>query len=203
MVRVLLVRHANGPHVGRILAGRAGGSALDDAGHAQAEQLAARLARWGVTAIRSSPLERALRTAQPLADLLGLDVQPCDAFTELDYGEWTGVEYGLLGDDPAWRDYNGFRSATRIPGGETMLEAQARAVGELLGWRDRHPDGTVVVVSHADVIRSVLAYFLGMPLDLAQRLAVDPASVSELELHGSGVLVRHVNDTGPPESPAP
>ena len=79
--------------------------------------------------------------------------------------------------------------------GETMLEAQVRVVAELLRWRDEHAGGCVAVVSHADIIRAALAYALGMPLDLAHRLAVDPASVSEIELHDWGALVRRVNDT--------
>jgi probable phosphoglycerate mutase len=195
VIRVLLLRHASGPHVGRLLAGRAPGTTLDAEGVAQAERLADYVATLGVTVLYASPLERALLTARPLARRLGVDVRESAAFTELDYGGRTGLAYDSLADDATWRHDSGVRSGTRIPEGETMLEAQVRAVAELLRWRDEHAGGCVAVVSHADIIRAVVAYALGMPLDLAHRLAVDPASVSEIELHDWGALVRRVNDT--------
>ena len=74
-----------------------------------------------------------------------------------------------------------------------MSTVQARVVGELLGLRDAHPDATVVVVSHADPIRSALAHFLGVPLDLMLRLSVDPASTSALELGDWGATLRFLN----------
>ena len=193
MATFLLVRHATGDHVGRVLAGRAPGRPLGDEGHAQAEGLAARLAHRDVAAVYASPLERARQTAAALARRLGLDVCELSAVTELDVGEWTGRSYDELAGDRTWDHFNRYRSGTRPPGGELLLEVQARAVGALLGLRERHADQTVAVVTHADVIRAVLGHFAGVPIDLLLRFEIDPASVTEIELHEWGVRIVRVN----------
>src|SRR5687767_1544713 len=87
--RFLLIRHATTDTVGKRLAGRLPGVSLNEAGRAQAQQLAARLAGLPVAAIYSSPLERAVETARPLAQGLQLETAVCEAFLELDFGEWT------------------------------------------------------------------------------------------------------------------
>jgi len=189
----LLVRHATGDHVGRVLAGRAPGRPLGDEGHAQAEGLAARLAHRDVAAVYASPLERARQTAAALARRLGLDVCELSAVTELDVGEWTGRGYDELAGDRAWDHFNRYRSGTRPPGGELLLEVQARAVGALLDLHARHTGETVVVVTHADVIRAVLGHFAGVPIDLLLRFEIDPASVTEIELHEWGARIVRVN----------
>jgi broad specificity phosphatase PhoE len=71
---------------------------------------------------------------------------------------------------------------------------QARAVGEIERIAEAWPDGTVAVVSHADVIKAVLAYVLGMPIDFHARLEILPASVSVLQLGPWGAKVHRLND---------
>lgn len=177
-------------HVGgSVLAGRAPGTHLNEEGRAQALQLADALAPVAPEAIYASPLERARETAEPLARRLELEIRVCEGLTELDYGEWTGVDYTTLHDDPRWRWHNEFRSGNRAPGGESHTEVQARAVAELLRLRDVHPSSTVVVFSHAAPIRAALGYFLGMPLDMLHRLEISTASVSEIELEEWGARV--------------
>ena len=195
MTRVLLIRHGSGPHVGRVLAGRAPGVSLDPLGQAQAERLAGYLETLGADVLYATPMERARQTAEPIAQRLGIGIRESAAFTEVEYGDWTGVQYASLGDNDRWQHWNRFRSGTRVPGGETMLEVQLRTVNELLRWRDEHRDATVAIVAHGDPIRAAIAHVLGIPLDLAHRLAIDPASVSELQLHDWGVAVQRVNDT--------
>lgn len=185
MCRLLLVRHASCDHVGRRLVGRQAGITLNEAGRRQTDALAQRLAREPVTAVYSSPLERAMETAAPIADAHGLRPNPDDAFAELHYGDWTGRPVAELHADDTWRSFNALRSLTRIPGGELVLETQLRAVSALLHLRERHVDETIVVVSHGDVIRSALCYLLGMPIDHLLRLRIEPASVTEVAFGGA------------------
>jgi probable phosphomutase (TIGR03848 family) len=193
MITLLLVRHAMCDPVGRLLAGRAPGVHLNAEGRAQAERLAERLGGLELDGIYTSPLERALETAEPIARRTGCSVEPLAAFTELEFGAWTGCTLAELDGDPVWRRFNAQRSVARPPGGESMLEVQARAVAGLEALRRRHPDGRALVVSHGDVIRSVVAHLAGIPLDLFQRLEISPASVTVVELGEEQVLVRGVN----------
>jgi probable phosphoglycerate mutase len=192
----LLVRHATGDHVGRVLAGRAPGVRLSEAGRREAERLAGRLAGRAVHAVYTSPLERARETAEPIARRLGLEPCVAPGVTELDFALWSGRAIDGFADDATWRHFNAYRSGTRIPGGESMLEAQARAVDELLRLRARHDGETVVVVSHADVIRALLGHFAAVPMDLLLRFEISPASVTELELEEWGARIVCVNERG-------
>jgi probable phosphoglycerate mutase len=195
MTTVLLIRHALTAHVGSTISGRLPHVGLSGEGRRQAEALADRLASRPIRAIYSSSLERAMATAEPLARRLGLSAQVRSRLDELHFGEWTGKSFAALGCDPLWGRFNTFRSLTRIPGGELMLEVQARAVAELVDLRARHPEEAVAVVSHGDVIRAALAHYLGIHLDLIQRLEISPASVSVVTLEGGGVRVLSVNET--------
>lgn len=190
-----LVRHAAFDGVGRTLTGRTPGVSLNDAGRAQAHALADALAGESIAAVYSSPLERAIETAAIIADAHGLTHHACDAFAELDFGDWTGQRVEDLESHSAWRDFNTLRSLTRIPGGELMLETQARAAAGLLEVQKRHRDATVAIVSHADVIRALLGHLLGMPMDHLLRLEVAPASFSTIELHGAWPQVHCIGRT--------
>jgi probable phosphoglycerate mutase len=86
-----------------------------------------------------------------------------------------------------------FRSTAAVPGGETMLAVQARAVAAVLRLAAAWPEREVVVVSHADVIKAVLAHVLGMPLDLLRRIEVAPGSMSLVALHGDDARVIGMN----------
>jgi probable phosphoglycerate mutase len=193
----LLIRHADNDYVGRAFAGRMPGVHLNETGRAQAAALADRLADAGIRVIYSSPLERAVETIRPLADRLQLPVTTRERLIEIDTGEWTGAVFAELAGDAHWRRFNLFRSSTRIPGGELMSEVQTRMCLELEELRCRHPEQTVALVSHADVIRFALAHYAGIPIDLAQRLEVRPASVSVLALEDHGATILRLNDDGP------
>jgi len=200
MTTLLLVRHALCDPVGTAITGRAAGVMLNAAGQEQAARLGVRLRALPIDAVYSSPLERARQTAAPLAAAHGVGVEVLDGVGEIDFGEWTGRTFVELDGGAAWRRFNSFRSGTRVPGGELIAEVQARAVAALDTLRERHPDAMVAVVSHGDVIRAALAYYLGTPLDLMQRLEIDPASVSTVVLDADGVRVVRLNDTGDPSS---
>jgi len=200
MTTLLLVRHALCDPVGTAIAGRATGVMLNAAGETQAARLGSRLRALPIEAVYSSPLERARQTAAPIAAARHVEVELLEGVGEIDFGEWTGRTLVELDGGIGWRRFNSFRSGTRVPGGELIVEVQARAVAALGALRERHPDGVVAVVSHGDVIKAALAYYLGMPLDLMQRLDIDPASTSTLVLDADGVRVLRLNDTGDPSA---
>jgi probable phosphoglycerate mutase len=191
---LFLVRHAAHDLVDRALCGRMPGVRLGEHGRAQAERLAMRLSRESVVAVQSSPLERARETAEPIATRFGLGVEVADALSEIDVGEWSGRPFDELRDDARWALWNAARSVTRAPGGETMLEVQARAVAHLEALRSRFPDLGVVLVSHADVIKAALAYCLGLSLDSLQRFEIAPASLSIVEIGDWGAKVLSLNE---------
>jgi len=193
---IVLLRHGQTDWIGHAIAGRQPGVHLNAEGAAQALRVRDRLANVPIDAIYSSPLDRTRETAAPLATARGLDVRTCDEAIELDFGDWTSHRFADLGEDAGWRRFNSFRSFSRAAGGELMPEVQLRIVRAIERLRAAHPGQTVVVVSHGDVIRAAVAYFLGVPLDLFQRIEIGPASVSRVRLFDDAVSVLGVNDTG-------
>lgn len=196
MTTFLLIRHGETDAIGKLMAGWTPGWHLNRNGKEQAERLARRLANVQIRAVYTSPLERAIETAEPIARSRGLELQRMETIGEIRIGEWQGLTMGELDCRDDWRRFNTFRSGTRAPGGELMLETQTRMVRQLEELHARHPDDTVAVVSHGDPLRSAIAYYLGVPLDMVLRLEVSPASVSVLQLHGWGARVLAVNETG-------
>ena len=119
-------------------------------------------------------MERTIETAGPLADRLGLEIQKSEDFTEIDVGDWSGVDINQLTREPLWQAYNTFRSGIRPPNGELIIEVQQRMVFGIKKLRRKHPQGTVAVFSHADPIKAVLAYYAGMPVDFITRTGNKP-----------------------------
>jgi broad specificity phosphatase PhoE len=193
---LFLVRHAAHDLVDRVLCGRMVGVRLGEQGRAQAERVAVRVSRETVAAVQASPLERARETAEPIARRFGLGVEVADALTEINVGEWAGRPFDELRDDPRWTRWNAARSITRAPGGETMLEVQARIVAHMEALRARFPESGVVLVSHADVIKAALAYCLGLSLDALQRFEIAPASLSTVVVGDWGAKVVSLNEVG-------
>ena len=193
MPSFLLIRHALCDPIGRFIAGRSPGVHLNDHGRVQATELARRLSGLPISTIYSSPLERALETAAPLAATLGLPVIPTEDLQEVDFGDWTSKSLQELHGLPAWTRFNSFRSGSRIPGGESMDEVLSRGlrVVEQISTSASESNRLVALVSHGDVLRVLLTYYLGVPLDLLFRLELSPASVSvvQIEEHGPRVLL--------------
>jgi probable phosphoglycerate mutase len=192
MTLFYLVRHAAHARQGEGLIGRTKGVGLGEEGRRQLAWLSRRLADVRFAAACCGPLERAVLTAEALADSVTVAAE----LDELDYGDWTGRRIDELAGDPLWRAWNGFRAGTRIPGGETMLEVQARAVGLIDRLREAHPAGRVLLVSHGDVIRAVLLYHLGLSPDLWARIEVDPGSLSVLAVEPWGARLLRLNESG-------
>jgi probable phosphoglycerate mutase len=189
------VRHAATDFIGNTLSGRLPGVHLNESGRKQAANLAERLAAHQIDAVYSSPQERARQTAEPLAIAAGKEVVMAAELAELDFGAWTGRTFDELSEAPEWRCFNRSRSTTRIPGGELLLEVQARAIGFVERVSRDHLGGRVVLVTHGDVIRCAVAFYLGMPLDFLLRLEVSPASVSVVTLEAGNPRVICVNST--------
>ena len=143
-----------------------------------AERIAA-LARPPV-AVYASPLERTRETAAPIARALGLRVRGEPGLVEADVGDWTGGRLRRLARTRAWSGVQRWPSGFRFPGGESFAEMATRGNAAVLGLVEAHPGETVVAVSHADLIKAVVAAAAGVPLDLFQRLVVSPCSVSAL-----------------------
>lgn len=194
--RLVLVRHAVTAHTGPLLSGRMPGIDLSEKGVGQAEATAQRLAKLPVAAVYASPIERTTQTAQQIAAHHSLDVQPLPGVIEADYGDWTGGKIAELAKTDEWKVVQAAPSRARFPNGESITEMQARTVAALDEIVARHPNETVVVVSHADPIKSAIAHFSGMHLDLFQRVHVAPASVTVFDFHAFGVMLVKCNDTG-------
>jgi probable phosphoglycerate mutase len=196
MTTFLLIRHGAHALGGETIAGRLPGVRLSPLGRDQAAAMAERVAQVPVSALYSSPVERTRETAEILAARIGLPVRLSEALAEIDFGAWTGSSVEDLRGSEAWSRWNRFRSGAEAPGGERMLAAQARMVSEMLSLREKHPEQIVALVSHGDVIKGAVAYWLGVPLDLFQRIEISLASVSVVRLGDYGPWVLGVNGTG-------
>lgn len=199
---ILLIRHGENDftHAGK-LAGLLPDVHLNEAGQKQAQALAQRLAPAPIKAIYASPLERAMETARPLAEAKKLKVQICKPLREIDFGEWSGKSLKRLARTKLWREVQRYPSRVQFPAGETFLAVQNRAVQALEQIIRDHPKDLVAVFSHADVIKLMVAHYLGQPLDLFQRLVVGTASITHLHFgQGQPALVK-LNDTGEVHSP--
>jgi broad specificity phosphatase PhoE len=189
MTTILLVRHASHDFLGRVLTGRTPGVFLSAQGLREAGTLAMSFAGEPIVEIHSSPRERALQTAEPIAAHLGLRTKIVPALDELDYGEWAGRCFAELASDPHWHRWNAQRGSSCPPRGETMRAVQDRVLAHLEFLRLDHPGAIVALVTHAEVIRAVLLYARAIPLDLFHTIEVPPASVSRLELSSTGRMV--------------
>jgi broad specificity phosphatase PhoE len=195
MKRLILSRHGSTDLMNRVLCGRKGGVHLNGRGLCEADNLARRLAsRLQASTIVTSPMERAIETAAPLAQLLRANMSISEAFNECDFGDWTGLTFEALDSRLDWRIFNEQRCCAKAPSGESLSDVQSRAVravNELLA-RSHEPDS--IVFTHADVIRSVVCFFTGTPLSLYMRYSAEPASPTVFECADGTLrlLTRHL-----------
>jgi len=195
----LLIRHGENDYVktGK-LAGRTPGVHLNERGQKQAADLAEALKDVPITAIYASPLERAVETAEPIARVRGLELQLVPNLMDTDIGEWQGAELKKLSKLPEWKIVQQAPSRFRFPGGDSFAEQQVRLVNEIERLRAEHkPEDIIAVVFHADPIKMVVAYFLGMPLDHFQRISCSTGSLTVLHLSESGANLVKQNLTPP------
>jgi probable phosphoglycerate mutase len=196
VTKVVLVRHAVTAQTGPLLSGRKPGIDLSDRGREQAGAVGRRLATLPVAAVYASPIERTMQTAEHIAAHHDLAVVPLVGVLEADYGDWTGGTIAELAKTDLWKTVQRSPSRARFPNGESIAQMQVRMVSALEAIVPDHRGETVVVVSHADPIKSAIAHFSGMHLDQFQRLVVSPASVTVVELGPHGAALLTCNDTG-------
>lgn len=195
-MRILLIRHGNTDLLGRVLYGRMPGVHLNAEGREQARAVAEDLARrYRLAEVISSPLERALETAEFIATAQALNISTDEGFNEIDFGSWMGKSFQELFGTEHWKTYNKSRSIACPPGGEFLMQVQSRAWSSMEKIVARHAaaDATIAVVTHGDVIRALLLLLLGMPIDHIHRLEAAPASVSEVSLGTGNPRVVSVN----------
>lgn len=195
MPTIILIRHGENEYTktGR-LAGRLPGVHLNEKGQQQAAKLAQVLATAPVKAIYSSPLERTLETAAPIAAALSLEITQRAGLIELDMGEWQGKTLKALRHLKAWRVVQQRPSLFRFPGGESFVEAQLRFVREIEALCALHdPKDLIICVSHSDMIKLAAAYYQGLPLDLFQRLMISTASMTTMHVGEEGAFLVNLN----------
>jgi probable phosphoglycerate mutase len=196
MQLILLIRHGLAEYKPGRLYGWTPGVHLSSDGREQAKRLAERLEPVPLKALYSSPLERCCETAEAIAVERKLKVEVVDDLGEVQYGSWTGKTFRSLAKKPLWRIVQTVPSQATFPGGESLLELQRRGVAAIEGIRSKHKSGVVAAVSHADMIKAIVAHYLGMHLDLFQRIHVETASVTAIAFFGAFPRVLRIGDTG-------
>ena len=210
MPTLLLVRHGRtAANSTGVLAGRSPGVGLDERGAAQAAALPGRLAALPLAAIVHSPMQRCRETVAPLSTARpAVPVHAEDRVTECDYGEWTGRKLAELVTEPLMEAVQRHPSSVIFPGGESMAAMRYRAVSAARDWdrrmaREHGPEALWLMCTHGDIIKSVVADALGMHLDLFQRIAAGPASVTVIRYTPERPFVLRMGDTGSLDALAP
>jgi probable phosphomutase (TIGR03848 family) len=200
MPLLLLIRHGENDYVksGR-MAGRIPGVHLNEHGQKQAQTLAEALKDVPLKAVYSSPLERALETATPIAQARNLEIAQEPDLMDTDIGKWQGKSWKVLRLTKVWKVVQNTPSRFRFPEGESFAEAQTRYVSvfERIIQKHNKPKDIVAVVFHADPIKLAVAYFLGMPLDHFQRLSCDTGSLTALHVNEMSAHLIKLNERPP------
>lgn len=191
----LLVRHAAHDNLGSYLAGRTMDVSLGSDGRQQAGLLAERLTRVKVDAIHTSPRKRTQETARAIGAARGLlRIEIDDALDEVDFGHWAGESFETLDIDPLWRRWNAVRSLARTAGGETMLDVEKRVMELIETLEEKRRDETILLVSHAEVIKAAVCHVLGLPANASERFEIAPASVSRIVVGEWGAKILNLNE---------
>ncbi len=194
MAIILLIRHGENDWVGKKLAGRLPGVHLNQNGLDQSEALAETLQNLPIKAIYSSPLERALETAQPLAQVKKMEISICENLSEINFGGWQGKTIKQMRRLKLWETVQNQPSQMQFPNGESFIGAQNRLVDCITQISEKHePFDLVACFSHSDAIRLLVAYYLNVPLDSFQRIQINTASISMLMLTNEHISVPFVN----------
>jgi len=182
---ILLIRHAEYAAPGQVLLGRDDGVGLSEAGQAQAAALAMRLAKEPIVSIESSPRLRCVETAAPLAEAFDLPLLIEPALEEIDFGAWTRQSFESLARNAGWSSWNKRRGWTRPPGGESMAEAQGRIVQHMERAARRDPDGIIVMITHAELIRAALLHHRRQALEAWSTIDVAACEIFRLKVEAS------------------
>jgi probable phosphomutase (TIGR03848 family) len=199
---VLYVRHGLTPTTGREMPAPGPGPELSPVGRQQAEEAGRLIADWApglppLAALYTSPLARTAETAAIVGRAVALTPEPRPGLVDCDAGDWAGTPLKDLSKKSEWPTVQRYPSGFRFPGGEALADMRERAMAEVRAAISAHRGQTVIMVSHADPIKAVMADALGLHLDLFQRVLVSPASVNAVSYGPLGPTVMLVNWTGP------
>ena len=195
---LLIIRHGQTTwNAEQLLPGQLPGIPLNDKGREQAAKLAEALSEIPISAIISSPLERARDTAEIIAQSRGLTIQFDADLMDTNIGKWAGKKYNELAkDDPEWKAY-ALDPTTAPEGVETFPQVQERAMAAIERWRTKEDIGAYpAFVAHADVVKLIVAHYTGLEAGKASRLFVDNASVSIVEIDTENVHPERVVAVG-------
>jgi probable phosphoglycerate mutase len=205
MPLLLLIRHGENDFIktGK-MAGRLPGIHLNERGQKQAQALGEALKDVPVKAVYSSPLERAMETAEPIAKVRNLNIIPVPGLLESDVGKWQGRPWKVIRRIKVWKIVLHSPSRFRFPEGESFPEMQTRIVTALdeICARHKKPQDIIAVVFHADPIKLAIAHFIGLPLDHFQRLGCDTGSVTMLSVNEGSAHLMWMNRRPPFEFPS-
>jgi len=201
-MRLVLIRHAHSEaNAAGILSGRLPNVHLSEKGVAQSEDLAVRLGNFPVSSLRISPMERCFETISPWINSIVLPNNPSfqpfidEELTEVDYGTWSGKKLAMLSKNKLWKTVQESPSRMYFPQGEGIGQMQSRAMKSVHEAVSAKGKGAAVLVSHGDVIKSIVASALGMHLDEFQRIVIDPASISILDYSTTKPRTLLLNDS--------
>ena len=184
---VVLLRHAHSTaNLKGVLAGRDNRVSLSPRGKREAVEVANYLGPLEFDAIYSSPLKRCRETLGPLLARGSLKATYLDALIEMEYGDWSGRSLALLAKEELWKSIQSRPSTVRFPRGESFSEMSLRANQTLL--EKAVGKKRILIASHGDVIKAIVAFQLGLNLDSFQRISIDPASITTLRLPQSQII---------------
>ena len=197
MTKILLIRHGETEYVDEALAGRIN-SPLNAIGIEQSQRIAEALKHLPIQAIHASPLMRTQQTAEPLAKLLNLEIKVIDALNQVHFGYWQGLSFEELIQDPDWQTFQTNPAIVKIPGGEDGFMVRERVSAAILALMEQHARTSVIAIfSHGSIIRHIVSYFIGLPLENLNQIRIAPASVTTLNLNGDQGKILHLNQEIP------
>lgn len=194
---LVFVRHATCERMDEMLLGRTVDAPLAAIGVQEAQAMACMLAPSSEALLVVSPRRRARQTAAAIAERSQCElVTACD-IDELDFGRWSGQTFGELARDPQWQRWNEQRDSAATPAGERIRDVQARVLKHVQRLGETFPGRPIILVTHAEVIRAALLYWLQAPADAYRRLAISPASISRVSLSDTGPRIDAINQRAP------
>ena len=193
-MHIILVRHATCAQMDSVLLGRSIDAPLDAHGEAQARALAERLFPLDDLLLECSPRQRTRQTAGAIALRRCGQVKAAPAMDEIDFGSWSGRTFAELARDPAWRRWNEKRSMACTPAGEDIEKVQARVMAHLRELQQHFAARTVAIVTHAEIVRSLVLRAMNAPIDDYYRIEISPASLTTLSMDGPEIRVTTLNE---------
>lgn len=201
-MQVVLIRHAHSEANEKgILSGRISGVHLSATGRKQSQELIVRLGAIKIAQLRISPLERCAQTIAPWwsnhgeRNNPGVEILEDQNLLEVDYGSWSGKKLAVLSRHKLWKTVQHQPSSMYFPSGEGLAAMQERAMRAVHESISSQRKGAILLVSHGDVIKAIVASCLGMHLDLFQRIVIDPASITIIDFDGTEPRITLLNDS--------